>query len=66
VDSTVLTSSPLGSMVFEPRFLLVFLLMALIMPEGDKPPQEFDEKRSKEFSYILIALDCYCYSRVFC
>ena len=56
-DSTVVRLIFIVAMVFEPRFLLVYLLMALIMPEGDEPPQEFDEKRSKEFlAYILVAL----------
>jgi len=57
VDSTVVRLIFIVAMVFEPRFLLIYLLMALIMPEGDKSPREFDEKKSKEFlAYILVAL----------
>jgi len=57
VDSIVVGPIFVVAMVFEPRFLLAYLPMALIMPEGDKSPQEFDEKRSKEFlAYILVAL----------
>lgn len=57
VDSTVVRLIFIVAMVFEPRFLLVYLLMALIMPKDDKTPQEFDEKRTKEFLvYGFVAL----------
>jgi phage shock protein C len=57
VDPTIVRLLFIVAFVFEPRIILVYLLLAIVMPEEGAREFSFDQRRTREIlAYCLIAL----------